>query len=249
MATPLLELSDIYKTYGAGTGVEVEVLHGIDFTMHAGEFTALIGPSGSGKSTLLNLIGLLEPPTAGSYRLNGRETTALPEAELTQLRATSIGFVFQFHHLLPAFSATENVLIPGLIGQGPVTRARREAARDVLRAVGLGDRLDYPPRKLSGGQQQRVAIARALSLAPPLVLADEPTGNLDTHSADEIFALMRRFNAERGVAFLIVTHDPRLARCCDRIVELVDGTIAGDQPNIADRSGEHWRAPAPARPG
>ncbi len=143
--------------------------------------------------------------------------------------------MFQFHHLLPAFTATENVLMPGLIAHGPVTAPRREAARDVLRAVGLGDRLDYPPRKLSGGQQQRVAIARALSLAPPLVLADEPTGNLDTHSADEIFALMRRFNAERGVAFLIVTHDARLARRCDRIVELVDGTIAGDQPNSADR--------------
>jgi lipoprotein-releasing system ATP-binding protein len=242
MAAPLIELADVHKTYGAGTDVAVEVLHGIDFTLSAGEFTALIGPSGSGKSTLLNLIGLLEPPTAGAYRLNGRETTALPEAELTQLRATTIGFVFQFHHLLPAFTATENVLIPGLITHGPVSAARREAARDVLRAVGLGERLDYPPRKLSGGQQQRVAIARALSLAPPLVLADEPTGNLDTHSADEIFALMRRFNAERGVAFLIVTHDPRLARRCDRIVELVDGTIAGDRPNSADRSGERPQA-------
>jgi lipoprotein-releasing system ATP-binding protein len=245
MAAPLIELADVHKTYGAGTDVAVEVLHGIDFTLSAGEFTALIGPSGSGKSTLLNLIGLLEPPTAGAYRLNGRETTALPEAELTQLRATTIGFVFQFHHLLPAFTATENVLIPGLITHGPVSAARREAARDVLRAVGLGERLDYPPRKLSGGQQQRVAIARALSLAPPLVLADEPTGNLDTHSADEIFALMRRFNAQRGVAFLIVTHDPRLARRCDRIVELVDGTIAGDRPNSADRSGEHLHPAAP----
>jgi lipoprotein-releasing system ATP-binding protein len=248
MAAPLIELSDVHKTYGAGTDVAVEVLHGIDFTLHAGEFTALIGPSGSGKSTLLNLIGLLEPPTTGSYQLNGQETTALPEAELTQLRATTIGFVFQFHHLLPAFSATENVLIPGLIAHGPVTAPRREAARDVLRAVGLGDRLDYPPRKLSGGQQQRVAIARALSLAPPLVLADEPTGNLDTHSADEIFALMRWFNAERGVAFLIVTHDPRLARRCDRIVELVDGTIAGDRPNSADRGGEHRQAAVTHRP-
>ena len=239
MATPLVELSDIHKSYGTGTDVEVEVLHGIDLVLAAGEFTALIGPSGSGKSTLLNLIGLLEPPTGGAYRLNGQETTRSPEAELTRLRATTIGFVFQFHHLLPAFSATENVLIPGLIAHGPVTRERREAARDVLRAVGLGDRLDYPPRKLSGGQQQRVAIARSLSLAPPLVLADEPTGNLDTHSADEIFALMRKFNEERGVAFLIVTHDPRLARRCDRIVELVDGTIAGDAPNRAERGGEH----------
>jgi len=247
MAEPLIELSEIHKTYGAGTDVAVEVLHGIDFAMQVGEFTALIGPSGSGKSTLLNLIGLLEPPTAGTYRLSGRETTVLPEAALTELRATSIGFVFQFHHLLPAFTATENVLIPGLIAHGPVTRERREAARDVLRAVGLGDRLDYPPRKLSGGQQQRVAIARALSLAPPLVLADEPTGNLDTHSADEIFGLMRKFNEERGVAFLIVTHDPRLAGRCDRIVELVDGAIAGDRSNIADRSGEHRHAPAPPR--
>ena len=125
--------------------------------------------------------------------------------------------------------------LPGLNALGPVTRERRESARELLRAVGLGDRLDHPPGKLSGGQQQRVAIARALSLAPPLVLADEPTGNLDTHAADDIFALLRRFNEERGVAFLIVTHDPRLARRCDRIVELVDGTIASDRPHVADR--------------
>jgi lipoprotein-releasing system ATP-binding protein len=221
----LLRLSGIRKTYGAGTDVEVEVLHGIDLSIARGEFTALIGPSGSGKSTLLNLIGLLEPPSSGSYRFGASETTTLPEGALTALRARSIGFVFQFHHLLPAFTATENVLMPGMVTDGPVTPARREGARDLLRAVGLGDRLDYLPRKLSGGQQQRVAIARALSLAPPLVLADEPTGNLDTHSADEIFALMRQFNAERGVAFLIVTHDPRLAQRCDRIVNLVDGQI------------------------
>ena len=152
---------------------------------------------------------------------------------LTALRATHLGFVFQFHHLLPAFTATENVLMPGLIARGPVTPERRDHARELLREVGLGDRLDYLPRKLSGGQQQRVAIARALSLAPPLVLADEPTGNLDTHSADDIFVLMRRFNERSGTAFLIVTHDPRLAQRCDRIVELVDGRIAGDRPNRA----------------
>jgi len=233
MTEPLLRLADIHKSYGTGTDVETEVLHGIQLTLRPGEFTALIGPSGSGKSTLLNLIGLLEPPTSGSYTLLGRETTTLPEQDLTALRSQQLGFVFQFHHLLPAFTATENVLMPGLIAHGPVTAARREAARDLLRAVGLGDRLDYPPRKLSGGQQQRVAIARALSLAPPLVLADEPTGNLDTHSADDIFALMRQFNETRGTGFLIVTHDARLARRCDRIVELVDGTIAGDRPNTA----------------
>ena len=224
-AAELLRLTDIRKTYGAGTDVAVEVLHGIDLSITRGEFTALIGPSGSGKSTLLNLIGLLEPPSSGSYVFGESETTTLPEGALTALRARSIGFVFQFHHLLPAFTATENVLMPGMVTEGPVTPARREVARDLLRAVGLGDRLDYLPRKLSGGQQQRVAIARALSLAPPLVLADEPTGNLDTHSADEIFALMRKFNAESGVAFLVVTHDPRLAHRCDRIVTLVDGRI------------------------
>ena len=235
MSAPLVQLSGIRKSYGSATDVEVEVLHGVDLDLAPGEFTALIGPSGSGKSTLLNLIGLLEPPSAGSYVLGGRETAKLPEDELTALRATEIGFVFQFHHLLPAFTATENVLMPGLIAHGPVTRERREAARELLGDVGLGERLDYLPRKLSGGQQQRVAIARALSLAPPLVLADEPTGNLDTHSADEIFALMRRFNAVSGTAFLIVTHDPRLARRCDRIVELVDGGIAGDRPNLATK--------------
>ncbi len=234
MAVALIELAGIRKSYGVGTDVETEVLHGIDLVLHPGEFVALVGPSGSGKTTLLNLIGLLEPPTGGSYRFQGRETAQLADGELTRLRGVGIGFVFQFHHLLPAFTATENVLMPSLIAQGPVTRERREGARDVLRAVGLGDRLDYPPGKLSGGQQQRVAIARALSMSPPLVLADEPTGNLDTHTTDDIFALLRRFNAERGIAFLIVTHDPRLARRCDRIVQLVDGQIVRDAPNVAE---------------
>jgi lipoprotein-releasing system ATP-binding protein len=233
MDAPLLELAGIRKSYGAGTEVETRVLHGIDLVLRPGEFTALVGPSGSGKTTLLNVVGLLEPPSAGSYRLLGRETATLPEAEITALRARSIGFVFQFHHLLPAFTAAENVLMPGLIANGPVTRAARERAEALLSDVGLADRVDFLPRKLSGGQQQRVAIARALSLAPPLVLADEPTGNLDTHSADDIFALMRRFNEQAGTAFLIVTHDPRLARRCDRIVSLVDGLIAHDHPNEA----------------
>jgi lipoprotein-releasing system ATP-binding protein len=229
----LIELRGIRKSYGVGTDVETKVLHGLDFLLAPGEFCALIGPSGSGKSTLLNLIGLLEPPSGGSYRLQGRETSLLSEDETTALRGRTVGFVFQFHHLLPAFTATENILLPGMIAEGPVTPARRENARELLRAVGLGDRLDYLPRSLSGGQQQRVAIARALALAPHLVLADEPTGNLDTHAADDIFVLMRQFNRERGTAFLIVTHDPRLARRCDRIVELVDGRIAGDHPNTA----------------
>ncbi len=166
MTAPLIELAHVRKSYGVGTEVETEVLHGIDFALDRGEFVALVGPSGSGKSTLLNLIGLLESPSGGSYRLLGRETAALGEDELTRLRATSLGFVFQFHHLLPAFTATENVLLPGLNAHGPVTPARRDAARALLRAVGLGERLDYLPTKLSGGQQQRVAIARALALKP-----------------------------------------------------------------------------------
>ena len=231
MASPIFELAGIRKSYGTGTEVEVEVLHGIDLVLHAGEFVALIGPSGSGKSTLLNLIGLLEPPTSGAYTLVGRETSALPDDQLTALRGHTIGFVFQFHHLLPAFTATENVLLPRLIADGPVTAPQREGARDLLRNVGLGDRLDYLPRKLSGGQQQRVAIARALALGSPLVLADEPTGNLDTRSADAIFGLMREFNRDRGTAFVIVTHDPRLAQRCDRIIELIDGRIASDRAN------------------
>jgi lipoprotein-releasing system ATP-binding protein len=237
MSAPLIELSGICKSYGVGTDVEVEVLHGVDLALAPGEFVALIGPSGSGKTTLLNLIGLLEPPTSGSYRFQGRETAGLGDDETTRLRSSGLGFVFQFHHLLPAFTATENVLMPSLIAEGPVNPARREAARDVLRAVGLGDRLDYPPGKLSGGQQQRVAIARALALSPPLVLADEPTGNLDTHTTDDIFGLLRRFNAERGVAFLVVTHDPRLARRCDRIVELVDGRIVRNARNDVPPAG------------
>jgi lipoprotein-releasing system ATP-binding protein len=233
MTQPLLQLSGITKSYGEGTDVETKVLHGIDLELAPGEFTALVGPSGSGKTTLLNLIGLLEPPSRGSYLLLGQETAALPEQAITALRATRIGFVFQFHHLLPAFTAAENVLLPGLIARGPITREDRARAVALLGDVGLADRVDFSPRKLSGGQQQRVAIARALSLAPPLVLADEPTGNLDTHSADDIFALMRRFNEQKGTAFLIVTHDPRLARRCDRIIQLIDGVIAGDRPNDA----------------
>ncbi len=233
MTTPLIELLGIRKSYGTGTEVEVEVLHGIDLVLRAGEFAALIGPSGSGKSTLLNLIGLLEPPTGGSYTIVGQQTAALADEKLTAMRGNAIGFVFQFHHLLPAFTATENVLLPRLIAVGPPTPSQRESARDLLRDVGLADRLDYLPRKLSGGQQQRVAIARALALGSPLVLADEPTGNLDTHAADDIFALMRKFNRERGTAFLIVTHDTRLAQRCDRIIELVDGRIASDRANVA----------------
>ncbi len=231
MAEPaILRLEQVCKSYNIGTPIEVEVLHGIDLTLAGGEFAALMGPSGSGKSTLLHIIGLLERPTSGRILIAGREISALDEAGMTVLRGRTLGFVFQFHHLLPEFTALENVMMPTLIESGRYTRAMRQRARWLLRKVGLGDALDKRPTALSGGMQQRVAIARALAMNPPLVLADEPTGNLDSHTADEIFALMREFNREEGAAFLIVTHDPRLAARCDRLVELMDGRIKQDAP-------------------
>lgn len=225
----ILRLEAVRKSYAVGTPAETEVLHGIDLRLEAGEFAALIGPSGSGKSTLLNLIGLLDRPSSGRILLTGQETGRLSERELTQLRGEALGFVFQFHHLVGAFSARENVLLPLFAARGRLERGMQAAADELLAAVGLAQFGDRPPSQLSGGQQQRVAIARALIADPVLVLADEPTGNLDTTTADEVFALLRRFNQERGTAFLIVTHDPRLAARCDRIIELVDGRIVTDQ--------------------
>jgi lipoprotein-releasing system ATP-binding protein len=224
-SAPLIELNDICKTYNAGLPNEAEVLHGVSLRIGQGEFAALIGPSGSGKSTLLNIIGLLERMTTGSYCIEGDEVVGLDDAALTLRRRSTLGFVFQFHHLLPAFSALENVTLPALMREGRITPAQRERARAVLAAVGLSDAMSKRPGELSGGMQQRVAIARALVLEPPLVLADEPTGNLDTASSDEVFALMRRMHAQLHTSFLIVTHDPRLAARCDRVLELVDGRL------------------------
>jgi lipoprotein-releasing system ATP-binding protein len=222
---PILVLEGVRKSYNVGTPVEVEVLHGIDLAIERGEFAALIGPSGSGKSTLLNIVGLLERPTSGKVRISGRESTTLDETGLTELRGRTLGFVFQFHHLIPAFTALENVMMPMLIDRGRPDAAMRANALDLLREVGLEAAARKKPAELSGGMQQRVAIARALSMRPPIVLADEPTGNLDTHTADEIFDLMRRFNADHGIAFVVVTHDARLAARCDRRIELVDGQL------------------------
>jgi lipoprotein-releasing system ATP-binding protein len=226
----VIELKGICKTYNPGTPVALEVLHGIDISVRGGEFACLIGPSGSGKTTLLNLIGLLEWPSAGSYHLKGRPIEQADDDERTRARLDTLGFVFQFHHLLPAFSALENVMMPGLMRYGDHTAEQRANAAELLAAVGLSAAMHKRPPELSGGMQQRVAVARALALSPDLVLADEPTGNLDTHSADDVFALLRRFNETRGTAFLIVTHDPRLAARCDRVVELRDGAIVGDAP-------------------
>ncbi|MEL4177387.1 ABC transporter ATP-binding protein [Roseateles sp. PN1] len=226
----LLVLEGVRKRYNIGLPNEAEVLHGLSLSIGRGEFVALIGPSGSGKSTLLNIVGLLERMTSGSYRIEGEEMFGLDDAALTQRRRASLGFVFQFHHLLPAFNALENVTLPALMREGRVSPAQRERARAVLAAVGLGDAMNKRPGELSGGMQQRVAIARALVLEPPLVLADEPTGNLDTASSNEVFALMRRMHAELNTSFLVVTHDPRLAARCDRVLELVDGQLVSDGP-------------------
>ena len=229
-AAPIVALRGIRKSYNVGTPIEAEVLHGIDLELRRGDFAALIGPSGSGKSTLLNLIGLLERPSAGEYRLRGRRIDTLGDDALTAARLETLGFVFQFHHLVPAFDALENVAMPALIRGGRLDAASRARAGALLEAVGLAQAASRRPSQLSGGMQQRVAIARALMLDPPLVLADEPTGNLDTASAQQIFELMRRFNRDSGTAFLIVTHDPRIAERCDRVVELVDGRLARGAP-------------------
>jgi lipoprotein-releasing system ATP-binding protein len=225
LTSPILRLTDIRRSYNIGTDVETEVLHGISLALQPAEFVALKGPSGSGKSTLLNIIGLLERPTSGTLEIAGQQAQSLDDAGLTRLRGATIGFVFQFHHLLPAFTALENVLMPSIIANGTATSAAEANARELLARVGLKGAEYKRPGELSGGMQQRVAIARALSLRPRLILADEPTGNLDTVSADEVFGLLREFNHDHGSACLIVTHDARLAAGCDRIVALVDGRV------------------------
>jgi len=230
-AIETLRLEGVRKSYGIGTPVEAEVLHGIDLVLKEGEFAALIGPSGSGKTTLLNLIGLLDQPTGGALFIEGQKASALGDAERTRLRGRSIGFVFQYHYLLPAFTALENVMMPILAARGHPDDEMRETAAALLDRVGLTPWRDNKANDISGGQQQRVAIARALAMRPALVLADEPSGNLDTQSADSVFDLMRSVNEASRTTFLIVTHDPRLAQRCDRIIELVDGNIVSDKPN------------------
>ena len=226
MAEPLLRIERVVREYGER--VRTRALSGVDLTLHRGEFAALVGPSGSGKSTLLNIIGLLDRPTSGRVVLDGLDTSSLDDRALTALRAHAIGFVFQFHHLLPAFTAVENVMLPAWADEGMPTPEMRRRAEEALGEVGLSDRARFKARDLSGGQQQRVAIARAIVRRPALVLADEPTGNLDTASSDAVFELMRRFNREAGMTFLVVTHDSRIAERCSRVVEIVDGRVKSD---------------------
>jgi len=228
VAEPIvIALHAVRKSFNIGTPVQTEVLHGIDLQLHRGEFCAVMGPSGSGKSTLLNIIGLLDRPTSGTLAVCGEETTGLDDAALTRLRGHSIGFVFQYHHLLSAFSAIENVVLPMLGAAGRPDAAMFARAERLLDEVGLSRWRDNPANRLSGGQQQRVAVARALAMNPPVLLADEPTGNLDTKSADAVFELLRKVNREDGTSVLFVTHNPELAARCDKTIQVVDGTIVG----------------------
>jgi lipoprotein-releasing system ATP-binding protein len=229
VADDILRLDKICKSYNVGLSTETEVLHDIDLTLRQGEFVALMGPSGSGKSTLLNIVGLLDRPTSGRLFIHGRDTGALSEAEITHLRGRSIGFVFQYHHLIPAFTAMENVMMPMLVDRGFPNNEMERRARGLMAQVGLAKFANNLANNMSGGQQQRVAVARALAMQPDLILADEPTGNLDTKSAEGVFELMRQVNRDNRTSFLLVTHNLTLAERCDRIVEVVDGRIATPQ--------------------
>lgn len=222
---PPLELRGVVRTFRGGAG-ELRVLRGADLALRAGEIVALVAPSGTGKSTLLHLAGLLEKPDGGRVLVGGRDAGALGDAERTAIRRDGIGFVYQFHHLLGEFSALENVLLPLMIAGKP-RQAAEQRARGLLESFGLGARMEHPPGKLSGGEQQRVAIARAMANAPRVLLADEPTGNLDVGTAASVFEELLRTVRAQGVAALIATHNPELAARMDRTVTLREGRVVG----------------------
>lgn len=223
----LVQLRGVRKVFNPGTDIATEVLHGIDLTLRRGEFCAVMGPSGSGKSTLLNIVGLLDRPSSGTLAIAGEESTLLDDRALTRLRGHTIGFVFQYHHLITAFTALENVMMPMLGAAGFPNAAMYARAEALVDSVGLSPWRDKLAGNLSGGQQQRVAVARALAMQPALLLADEPTGNLDSKSADAVFDLLRRVNQEQGTAILFVTHNPALAARCERQIQVIDGMVSG----------------------
>jgi len=222
----IIELRKVEKVYPGP--VPTKVLHGIDLTFEAGSFNSIIGASGSGKSTLLNVMSTLDRPTSGQVLLNGARTDTMKKNALAELRNETIGFVFQFHHLLPEFTAMENVLLPQRISDGRATGEATARAEKLLGLMGLSKVKDNPSTKLSGGQQQRTAIARALMNRPKIIFADEPTGNLDSETSKTIYRLFRNINAKLRTTFVIVTHDRRIAEETDRIVEIQDGRIAMD---------------------
>ena len=221
-----MQLTGVRKSFNVGLPIETEVLHGLDLTLHKGEFCAVMGPSGSGKSTLLNIVGLLDRPTAGTLQVCGEETTRLDDHALTRLRGHNIGFVFQYHHLITAFTALENVMIPMLGAAEFPNQAMRDRAAALIESVGLTTWQNNLAGNMWGGQQPRVAVARALAMTPALLRADEPTGNLDTKSADTVFELLRRFNREQGTTVLFVTHNAALAGRCDKTIQVVDGVVS-----------------------
>jgi lipoprotein-releasing system ATP-binding protein len=224
---PLVVAADVQKSF-RHMGRTLEVLRGVDLEIGEGEVLAIVGPSGAGKSTLLHCIGTLDVPTRGSIRIAGEEVTTLARARLAELRNRTIGFVFQFHHLLPEFNALENVMMPGLV-QGRMKREIEPRARALLEEVGLEHRILHRPGELSGGEQQRVALARALVLEPKLLLADEPTGNLDSATSEQIHGLFFGINRQRGTTIVIVTHNPALAASMPRVVTLRDGRVETDE--------------------
>ncbi len=224
----IVEAKGLTKVYGEGE-TTVTALGGVDLAVEPGEFVAVMGPSGCGKSTLLNLLGGIDSPTAGSIEIDGREVAGMTDDELTKLRRRHFGFVFQFFNLIPVLDATENAALPLTLDGLPSAQARPRA-EEWLSRVGLADRLHNRPDQLSGGQQQRVAIARALVTEPALLLADEPTGNLDSRSSDEIAGLLKQASSEWGRAILMVTHDPRIAAHANRIVFMQDGRVVADVP-------------------
>jgi putative ABC transport system ATP-binding protein len=233
-APVLLDAVDVTRTYRLGRDVEVPALRGVSFQVDRGDHVAIVGSSGSGKSTLLNLLGALDRPTTGEVRYDGRDVRTLSDSELAELRNQRIGFVFQSFQLLPRLSAVDNVVLP-LVYRPGSPRRRREQAVAALRAVGLGDRLAHRPTELSGGQQQRVAIARAIVTGPAIVLADEPTGNLDTTTGEEIMELLEQLHDERGTALVVITHEAEIAARARRRIELRDGLIVTDQHASEDR--------------
>ena len=223
---PVIEVVDLTKTYQMGD-ITVRALRGVSFTVGRGELVAIMGPSGSGKSTLMNTLGCLDKPTSGVYKIEGVDVSRMSDAQLASVRNRKIGFVFQSFNLLPKLTALENVELPMLYAG---LRNRRKRATAALEAVGLGTRLDHKPKELSGGQQQRVAVARSLVNDPAIILADEPTGNLDTRSSTEVMQIFQRLNAEQGITVIFVTHEPDIAEHTRRIIRVRDGVLARDEP-------------------
>lgn len=222
--TNLIEVKGLEKTFNHPAGA-LRVLKGLDLVIKEKEMAAVVGVSGVGKSTLLHILGTLDRPTAGKIFYSGTDVFALPESALTEFRNRRIGFVFQFHHLLPEFTAVENVIMPGLLSNNASREGLKKRAVELLEELGLGGRIHHRPGELSGGEQQRVAVARALFMNPSVVLADEPTGNLDTETGAELFRLLFRLNEEKGITFLIATHDKEISSRCKRVIEMVDGRI------------------------